>query len=137
MERKFRQEQSEGLGRARLTWHCKYSPYRMWEYWAHWEYWVRILNSYSRFWRNQLSSLGSPVVSTRRRPIALKMTPVDLPYTSMGSTAIGSNLCASGKAVIPSGRDTSPLSNPGGFRTNFRPDLDSKGSGNAKAPRVL
>ena len=35
-----------------------------------------------------LSCLGSPVASTRRYPIALKMTPVDPPYTPIVSTAI-------------------------------------------------
>ena len=130
--------------------------------------WIAI----ARFWRNQLASLGSPVASIRRRPIALMITPVDSPYTPIVSTAIGSNWCASaraaylqrlrssalfaampasiadlyhlfrctpakvsthvqshtkllpplkGKTVIPSGRDPSPLSNPGGFKTDGRP----------------
>ena len=121
------------------------------------------------FRRNQLTSLGSPVTSTRRRPIALKMAPVDSPYTPIVSTAISSNWCASaraaylrclrssalfaavptsiadllrctpakvsthvqsqtkllpplnGKTVIPSGRDPTPLSNPGGSKTDGRP----------------
>ena len=41
---------------------------------------IASLNSNSLFWRNQLASLGSPVASTRRRPIALMVTPVDSPY---------------------------------------------------------
>ena len=57
--------------------------------------WITI----AKFWRNQLASLGSPVVSTRRRPIALKNTPVDSPYTPIVSTAIGSNWWASARAA--------------------------------------
>ena len=43
------------------------------------------------FWRNQLASVGSPVATSRWRPIALKMTPVDSKYTLMVSSTIDSN----------------------------------------------
>ena len=46
-----------------------------------------------------LTSLGSPVASTRRRPIALKMTPVDSAYTPIVSTTVGSKWCASARAA--------------------------------------
>ena len=46
-----------------------------------------------RFWWNQLTSLGSRVTSTKRGPIALRMTSVDSPYTNIVSTAIGSLMC--------------------------------------------
>ena len=65
----------------------------------------RILNALprwtaiDRFWWNQLASLGSPVISTRHRPIALMITPVDSPYTPIVSTAIGSNWYASARTA--------------------------------------
>ena len=49
-----------------------------------WENTERIASLYSyiaRFWQNLLASLRFSVTSTKRWPIALKMTPVDPPYT--------------------------------------------------------
>ena len=43
--------------------------------------------------------MGFPVTTTRRRPIALMITPVDSPYTPIVSTPIGSNWCASARAA--------------------------------------
>ena len=64
----------------------KTSPLRLREYWT--------LNSYSQVLTEpELASLGSSVASTRRRPIALKMTPVNPSYTYIDSTAIGSSWC--------------------------------------------
>ena len=62
------------------------------------EYWTHYL--VARFWRNQLSYLGSPMsLQQGGGLLALMMTPVDPPHTLIFSTAIGSNWCASARAA--------------------------------------
>ena len=92
MEEEVAEEQSEGLGEARLPRLSKTSPYRLLNALP-----LRIAIAW--FWQNQLASLGSPFASSRRQPIALKITPVDSPCTPIVSTAIGSNWCASARAA--------------------------------------
>ena len=60
---------------------------------------IASLYSYSQVLTEPVNFPRLPDTSTRRRPIALKMTPVDSPYTHIVSTAIGSNWCASARAA--------------------------------------